>query len=336
MTGLEFGILPTAIYGAETPDAQQIGENVELVQTCENLGFRYISYGQHFAGAELRYYQTVPYLTYLAMQAPKMTALTGIILLSMVSPVEVAESVATMDAITGGRTIFGAGLGYSEHEYKSQGVDPKLKIRRFEGALDLIKQYWSGEEVNYSGPFWDVQGVIPSVRPVQKPRPPIWIGGQATPAVKRAARLADSWYAPPFPSHSDLADMRKLYLAERNLLGLPTDTPFPVRRELMIAPTRAKAKAMAEERSMMRYATYQKWGLDGENTPVSTETPKSGIDVESQFILGTIDECVDALGKLQEDLGMTHFFYKAHWQGLPHKDAMDQVELFGEVVAQLK
>jgi alkanesulfonate monooxygenase SsuD/methylene tetrahydromethanopterin reductase-like flavin-dependent oxidoreductase (luciferase family) len=336
MAALEFGILPTAIYGAETPHAQQLKENVELVQTSEEFGFRYISYGQHFAGTELRYYQTVPYLTYLALMAPKMTALTGILLLSMISPVEVAESVATLDAITEGRVIMGLGLGYSEREYLSQGVDPKQKIRRFEHGLDLIKAYWSGEPVNYDGPFWKLDNVLPAVRPFQQPRPPIWIGGQAAPAILRAARMGDAWYAPPFPSHDGLAEMRRIYLEERARLGLATDGAFPVRRELLIAPTRAEAARLAAERSALRYQTYEKWGLQGENTPISETSHSSGIDVESQFLLGSAAEIVDQLGALQENLGMTHFFYKSHWQGLPHSEAMKQLELFGtQVIPQL-
>jgi alkanesulfonate monooxygenase SsuD/methylene tetrahydromethanopterin reductase-like flavin-dependent oxidoreductase (luciferase family) len=334
--GLKFGILPTPIYGVEVPPARHLAEHTELVQTAQDLGFRFMACGQHFAGSELRYYNPITYLTYLALQAPKMTAVTGIMLLSMTSPVELAENIATMDVVTGGRVVFGVGLGYSDKEFLAQGIDPRQKVRRFEHGLDLIKALWSGEEVNYEGPFWKVTGATPSVLPLQDPCPPIWIGGQAAPAVLRAARMGDAWYAPPFPSHDGLAAMRQLWIDERERLELPTDGDFPVRREVIVADNRAQAIQIAAERSALRYRTYQSWGLQGENTPISDGSAASGIDVESQFILGSPDECVEQIGKLQETLGMTHFMFKSHWQGLPHVEAMKQLELFGtKVLPQL-
>ena len=326
---LKFGILATAIYGAETPPAQHLAEHREMVQAAEQLGFSLFIAGQHFLGTELRYYQPVPYLAYLSTFAPKMQVATGIILLAMANPVDVAEQIATLDAVTGGKAIFGVGLGYSEREFRAFGVDSKSKVPRFETSIELIKQLWSGREVNHTSRFWTVEGVIPSVLPVQRPGPPIWIGGQVAAAVKRAARLGDVWYAPPFPSHTELAAMRELFLQERRVHGLSTDGDFAVRREMIIANTREEAKRLAEERNGLRYSIYKKWGLAGSNTPID-KGPQ--MNVEEQFILGTPGECAEQLADLRKRLGMTHFVFKAHWQGLPHKDAMHQLERFGTEV----
>lgn len=329
MAGLSFGILPTPIYGAETHYRQQLDEAVELVTTAEQLGFSLMSSGQHFVGTELRYYQPVPYLGFLSQHATSMRALIGISLLSMVNPVETAESVATLDAVTDGRVVFGAALGYSDREFKAMGVDPKQKISRFEEGLALVRAMWSGEEVNVTGRHFAVEGVLPSVQPVQPGGPDVWVGGQSTPAVRRAARLGDAWYVPPFPSHDELRTLRAEYLQVREEHGLSTDIEFPVRRELIVADSRDEARRIAQERSELRYRTYARWGLSGENQPTRGD---SGIDVDSQFLLGSPDEIVDQLGRLQEDLGMTMFLFKSHWQGLPHSDAMKQLELFGATV----
>jgi alkanesulfonate monooxygenase SsuD/methylene tetrahydromethanopterin reductase-like flavin-dependent oxidoreductase (luciferase family) len=333
VSGLRFGILPTPIYGAETPYRQHLDEARELVQTCEQLGFSLMSCGQHYVGTELRYYQPVPYLAWLGQQAPTMQVLTGIMLLSMNHPVDLAEQIATLDVVTDGRAVFGAALGYSDREFRALGVDPKTKIKRFEQGLALIRELWSGKPVTSSSPWWQVDDVLPAVLPAQPGGPPVWIGGQSEPAIRRAARLGDAWYAPPFPSHQGLADLRTIYLRVREEHGLSTDGEFPVRRELIVADTRAEAERLARERSALRYQTYKSWGLSGQHTP--TEAPE--IDVEQQFILGSPAECVDQLGRLQQDLGMTLFLFKAHWQGLPHRDAMQQVERFGtEVIPQLR
>jgi alkanesulfonate monooxygenase SsuD/methylene tetrahydromethanopterin reductase-like flavin-dependent oxidoreductase (luciferase family) len=328
--GLTFGILPTPIYGAETPYRQQLAEHRELVSTAEQLGFGAMVCGQHFLGSELRYYQPVPYLIYLSQSAPTMTAVTGIMLLSMTNPVEVAEQFATLDAVTNGRSVFGVGLGYSEREFRALGADSRTKVARFEKGLELIKALWSGDEVNYDDGFWTVEGIRPAVLPAQRPRPPIWVGGQSEAAVRRAARVGDAWYAPPFPSHDGLASLRKVFLAEREATGQQADGAFPLRRELLIARTRSEAAEQARQRSRLRYRTYQTWGLSGENTPAA-QAPDA-IDVESQFILGSPDECAERLAALRDDLGMTHFMFKPHWPGLPHREAMAQLEWFGTAV----
>jgi alkanesulfonate monooxygenase SsuD/methylene tetrahydromethanopterin reductase-like flavin-dependent oxidoreductase (luciferase family) len=332
---LRFGVLATPIYGADTPYERQLAEHRELVQAADQLGFDLIVAGQHFLGTELRYYQPVPYLTYLSTFAPRMSVVTGIMLLSMVNPVELAEQVATLDVLTGGQCVFGVGLGYSDREFRAFGVDPHTKVSRFESGLELIKLLWSGERVDYDGRFWQVDGVQPSVLPAQRPRPPIWIGGQSEPAVRRAARLGDAWYAPPFPSHDGLAELRKLFLDERAAQGSDLAGAFPVRRELLIADTRGAARDQAAVRSRLRYQTYRSWGLQGDHTP-SEGAVGGGIDVDQQFILGSPAECAEQLGDLRDTLGMTHFLFKAHWPGLPHLEAMRQLERFGsEVLPQL-
>lgn len=327
---MRFGILLTSVYDASVDARVQVREHEELVRTAEQLGFDLMVCGQHFLGSELRYFQPVPWLTHMAQVAPSMRTATGIVLLSMVNPVDIAEQMATLDVLTGGRAVFGAGLGYSGHEFDAFGVEPGTRVARFEESLALVKALWSGETVDVAGRFHSVRGARPAVRPLQPGGPPVWIGGQAAGAVRRAARLADAWYAPPFPSHTQLAELRRLFLETRAEAGLPTDGDFPLRRELLIAASRAAGTEAALERYRARYETYRKWGLSGENTPVDAGALRA--DIEQQFILGTPAECADELARLRDELGMTDFVYKAHWPGLPHREAMAQLEEFGTKV----
>jgi alkanesulfonate monooxygenase SsuD/methylene tetrahydromethanopterin reductase-like flavin-dependent oxidoreductase (luciferase family) len=333
---MKFGILTTPVWGRETDPAVQFAEHKELVQTAEQLGFSVMVAGQHFLGSELRYYQPVPYLTYLSQFAPSMQVAIGIILLSLVNPVETAEQVATLDAVTGGRAILGVGLGYSDHEFKAFGIPREQRVQRFEEGLELIKALWSGQEVNFRSTNFLVQGANPSVLPVQRPRPPIWIGGQGEKAIRRAARHADAWYAPPFPTHEGLARLRAVFLEERAAAGLPLDGDFPLRRELLIAGSRDEARRLAIQCSAARYNTYLKWGLgDRLEQDAKNFGSQSNEDIDSRFVLGTPEECAAELDRLRTELGMTHFMFKSHWPGLPHVDAMRQVELFGTRVMPL-
>jgi alkanesulfonate monooxygenase SsuD/methylene tetrahydromethanopterin reductase-like flavin-dependent oxidoreductase (luciferase family) len=329
----------TAIHDASTPPAQQVAEHRELVQAAEQLGFELIVCGQHFLGTELRYYQPIPYLTHMATAAPSMRIATGIILLSMLNPVQVAEDVATLDVVTGGRATFGAAVGYSPREFQAFGVERGDRVARFEEALSLVKKLWSGEEVVHAGEHFRLDGAVrPSVLPAQKPRPPIWLGGQAAAAVRRAARLGDAWYAPPFPTHDALRRLRELFVEERERAGLPAAREFPVRRELLIADSKREARRGAAMRSRARYQTYLQWGLAeggdlGDSGGGFAEADDA--EAEGRFLLGTADEVAEALARLRDEIGMTHFIFKPQWPGLPHAEALGQLELFGTKVLPL-
>jgi len=333
---MKFGILLTAIWGRETPPNVQINEHRELVQLADQLGFESMVAGQHFLGTELRYYQPVPYLTHMSQFAPTMHPTIGLVLLSLVNPVELAEQVATLDVVSGGRARLCVGLGYSDHEFRAFGIPRESRVKRFEEGLELIKALWSGEEVTFTGKLFNVENALPSVMPLQRPRPPIWIGGQGEKAIRRAARMADAWYPPPFPTHEGLAKLRAIFLEERHRVGLPLDGEFPVRRELVIASSRAEARRMAAARSQARYDLYLKWGLGGDldsnNKGFGSQADE---DIDARFILGTAEDCAEQLDALRRDLGMTEFLLKPQWFGLPHAEAMQQLELFGTKVVPL-
>lgn len=333
---MKFGTVITPVWGKETDPKVQFAQHREVVQLAEQLGFSSMVAGQHFLGGELRYYQPIPYLTYMSQFAPSMDVVIGITLLSLVNPVELAEQVATMDALTDGKVVLGVGLGYSDHEFRAFGIPRETRIKRFEEGIELIKALWSGEEVNFKGELFDVEGVSPSVLPVRKPRPPIWAAGQAEKPVRRAARLADAWYPPPFPTHEGLAHLRGIFLEERERCGLPLDGDFPVRRELVIADSRAEARKKAVQRSAARYDLYMKWGMGDR---LSKETKGLGSqadeDIDSRFILGSPEDCAEQLDALRRDLGMTHFILKPQWLGMPHEEALQQIELFGTKVMPL-
>jgi alkanesulfonate monooxygenase SsuD/methylene tetrahydromethanopterin reductase-like flavin-dependent oxidoreductase (luciferase family) len=335
MAMLKFGVLTTPVWGRETDPRLQLAQHQELVQMAEQLGFNAMVAGQHFLGSELRYYQPVPYLTYLSRFAPSMQVTIGLILLSLVNPVETAEQVATLDVLTGGKAVLCVGLGYADHEFRAFGIDREMRVKRFEEGIALIKALWSGDEVTFNGELFKVEKVLPAVLPMQRPRPPIWIGGQGEKAIRRAARISDGWYAPPFPTHEGLARLRGVFIEERNKAGLPP-ADFPLRRELVIADSRKEARRLAAQRSAARYNTYLKWGLgerlDQDNKGFGSQADE---DIESRFILGTAEECAERLDALRRDLGMTHFMFKPQWPGLPHAEALRQVELFGTQVIPL-
>ena len=124
-------------------------------------------------------------------------------------PQVVANAVASLDLLSGGRAIFGAGLGGVPEEFTAFGEpgDPKERAAMLDEGLQILDGLWSGETVAHRGRHYAVQGVSLAPRPLQRPRIPIWIGGEGPPALRRAARW-DGWLAPA-TSHDGTPTMAK-------------------------------------------------------------------------------------------------------------------------------
>jgi alkanesulfonate monooxygenase SsuD/methylene tetrahydromethanopterin reductase-like flavin-dependent oxidoreductase (luciferase family) len=258
-----------------------------------------------------------------------MRVATGIILLPLTHPLRVAEEIATLDALTDGRVIMGLGIGYAQSEFDAFGVDRSTRTARFEESVELIKALWTGEPVTHDGEFFRLDQVATSTLPVQSPHPPIWIGAQAEVSVRRAARLADAWYVPPFPTHRELLALYEVYLEERAATGRSGPAAIPVRRELFLADTVAEAEAAVAAGASSRYGTYSAWGLDLDDG--------LGQDrwLDNRFLLGDGATVAEGIARLASEVEHSEFVYKPQWPGQDHARAMSQLERFGTEVVPL-
>lgn len=121
---------------------------------------------------------------------------TGVLLLPIRSPALVAKAVATLDYLSGGRAILGAGLGGEfAQEYAVCGVPLRERGRRANESIAAIKALWTTAPATFNGSFYHFDEVVMAPRPVQQPHPPIWVGGRSEAAIERAGKLGDGWLA---------------------------------------------------------------------------------------------------------------------------------------------
>lgn len=122
---------------------------------------------------------------------------TNILVLAYRNPFLTAKAIASLDALSGGRVIVGVAAGYLEGEYRALGADFEHRNARADEALIAMKAAWTGESVRFAGQDFEAVGNTMLPRPVQRPHPPIWVGGNSRTAIRRAARHAQGWS--PFP-----------------------------------------------------------------------------------------------------------------------------------------
>ena len=131
------------------------------------------------------------------MIAPKLRLCPGVVLLPLHSPLHVAEELGSLDVMCDGKLIFGAGIGYREVEFNAFGSTQKQSGPRFEECLTAVKRLWTEDFVTMEGSYFKLDNANCTTMPVQKPMPPVWIGANANVGIRRAARMADTWFINP-------------------------------------------------------------------------------------------------------------------------------------------
>jgi len=183
------------VPAAPDPDASEpLRRAFDVCTRAEALGFDFGVVPQHpFTPG----YPLSPWVT-LGALATRTTSLrlgTNIMLLPLDHPLDVAEEVATVDQISGGRVFLGAGVGYRPYEYAALGLDFHRRGARMSECLEIVQRAWTEERFSFHGEHFGFDDVCVVPKPVQRPRPPIWVGANSDAGVSRAARLADGWLA---------------------------------------------------------------------------------------------------------------------------------------------
>src|SRR6185436_3880739 len=133
-------------------------------------------------------------LSHIAGHTERLLLGTGIIILPQRNPVVLAKELASVDVVSKGRLIFGLGAGYLEPEFRAIGAPFEQRGAVTDEAIEAIKALWTMENPAYEGRFFSFGGIDAQPRPVQKPHPPIHVGGMSRHGARRAARYGDGWY----------------------------------------------------------------------------------------------------------------------------------------------
>jgi alkanesulfonate monooxygenase SsuD/methylene tetrahydromethanopterin reductase-like flavin-dependent oxidoreductase (luciferase family) len=328
---VKLGLLLNLQFVAGQSPAEQFAERIRQVELARQAGFDLVVCSHHFLSDPYAELQPIPVLARLTAHTGPMRLLTGIVLLPLHSPVEIAEQGATIDVMSGGRFVLGVGVGYRDVELDAFGVPPGEAVRRFVAGTKLIERLWTEERVTHDGPFWRLDDVPIRLRPVQRPRPPIWIAGNSDGSVRRAARLGDAWYVNPHARLDTLERQLDLYRQALAEAGKPFPAELPMRRELYVAPTREAAWRECGPYLEGKYRTYSAWGQDR----VVPEAAGFGLDfdelADERFLIGDPDDCVEGLRRCRA-MGATTVVLRVQWPGMPSAAALRAIELVGERV----
>ena len=195
---MKVGLFLTNQQFLDTDMIAALDDQIAMVHHARDFGWDTLLSGQHYLNeGNNQQLQLVPFLARLIPEAGDMNIALGILLLNLHNPVYTAETVASLDIISRGKLIFGVGLGYRDVEFDAFAVPKGKRVARFEEYLELVQKLWTEDSVTHSSETCTLNNIRMNVRPVQKPRPPIWLAANNDKAIKRAASCV--LYTSPSP-----------------------------------------------------------------------------------------------------------------------------------------
>jgi|YelNatPaOPRAMG01_1025707.scaffolds.fasta_scaffold00639_11 probable F420-dependent oxidoreductase len=165
-----------------------------ILPTVYKSAYPYSSSGRMPAPPDTPLHDPMLVLAYVAAITSKIKLATGIYVLPIRNPFTTAKAVASLDVLSGGRFIFGVGIGWLEEEFEAVGMNFKDRALRTREYVGLMKELWTKDDPVYEGKTVSIKGFKFMPKPIQKPHPPIVFGGHTEPSLRRAARLGDGWY----------------------------------------------------------------------------------------------------------------------------------------------
>lgn len=329
----QFGIVIRGQYPLEDDIGSRFDELMVQARTASALGYDSITATSHFSTYPFQSLQQIPMLARLTAEAPNVRLNAGIVLLSLYTPLEIAEQLATIDIMSGGRLIFGAALGYRDVEFKAFGVPKARRGKRFEENLIAIKRLWTEDTVDMVGEHFELDGASCLPRPIQKPHPPIWIGANADAALRRAARLGDCWYINPHNRIDTIIRQLDIYKRALDEFDKPFPDEMPMRREVFVARTREEAMRLCRPYLGQKYSAYHDWGQD-QQMPKGDDDLGLAFDelAGNRFLIGSPDEVAEQILKLRSSIGINHLVVSVAWAGMPQNLVLEAMQLMAEEV----
>ena len=317
----------------ETDMKARFDELMEQVRIAESIGFSDLLSGMHYAGYPLQQFQLLPFLARAMAETEKMRIITGIILLSLHKPLDIAEQLSSLDVMSGGRLVFGSGLGYREVEFRGFGTTQSERVPRLVENLEAIKRLWTEDHVNMKGSHFELVDTTLSLKPLQKPHPPLWMGANADAAVRRAAELVDTWFINPHQRMDTIERQLDIYKAALDEFGKPFPDELPMMREIFVAETRDKAKEVARPYLEEKYKVYHQWGQD-KAMPEGDDNLDLDFDelTRDRFLFGSPDEVAEQIIGYEQRLGVTHMVLGMQGVGMPQSQMLESMHLFAEEV----
>ncbi len=234
---------------------------------------------------------------------------TGVSLAPFYHPLRLAEEVALLDILSGGRVNWGAGRGFARAEFEAFGIPPEESSSRFRETVEIVLRAWTDEKLHFAGRHFNFQGVEVLPKPMQRPHPPVWMAASSEGAIDWAASRGFSILMDPHSSAIEIGRKRQRYSEQLALAGFAeSGRDIPVARLVAIAANTETATSVARNGAEWIVNSY----LGAQYRPVmhSDFTP-AGADpirryLDQVILYGTAEAVSDQMRRLHDEIGVDY------------------------------
>ena len=246
--------------------------------------------------------------THVAAHTERLRIGMAVSLAAFYNPLRLAEEVAMVDVLSGGRVNWGAGRGFDRTEFEAFEVPVAESSDRFRESVEIVLAAWRDERVSYEGKFWRYDGVEVLPKPLQTPHPPVWLAATSPDSIQRAAERGHDILQDPHSTAEDLGVKRELYRDTLRAHGFPAEgRVIPTARLLAVAPTDREAAEVALAGARWTVASYANASRRASPPPYM----KPGVDPIERYMNGVIvhgspERVRDQVIELRDTIGLDY------------------------------
>jgi alkanesulfonate monooxygenase SsuD/methylene tetrahydromethanopterin reductase-like flavin-dependent oxidoreductase (luciferase family) len=254
---MKVGVLQFFSWSRRIPLTTVYARAFERIRIMDQTGYDCVWLAEHHFNT----YSVCPSINVMGAHVASITQNLriglAVSLAAFYNPLRLAEEVAMLDVLSGGRVNWGAGRGFDRSEFEAFGVPPEESSDRFRESVEIVLAAWRSERLTYQGRFWQYEGIEVLPKPLQAPHPPVWMAATSLPAIEWAAGRGFSILMDPHSSRADLIAKRRYY-ADKLVAAGHSDAGrvIPMARLVAIDGTADKAREVARRAAGWTVASY--------------------------------------------------------------------------------
>ena len=247
--------------------------------------------------------------TMAAARTKRLRIGTAVSLAPFYNPLRLAEEVALLDVLSGGRVNWGAGRGFARVEFTAFGVPPEESASRFREAVEIVLRAWTDERLNFAGRHFQFDDIEVLPKPAQLPHPPVWMAASSEGAIEWAASRGFSILMDPHSSGPEIGAKRQFYAGKLAAAGFSeAGRDIPIARLVAVAESTGNAAAVARSGAEWILNSYlgaqHRPVMQGSFTPVGVDPVQRYLD--EVILHGTPDKVGDEILRLRDEIGLDY------------------------------
>jgi alkanesulfonate monooxygenase SsuD/methylene tetrahydromethanopterin reductase-like flavin-dependent oxidoreductase (luciferase family) len=298
---VKFGVLQFFSSTGRVPIETVYARAFERIALMDQTGYDAVWLAEHHFST----YSVCPSIpvmgAHVAARTTRLRIGAAVTLAGLYQPLRLAEELALLDVLSGGRLAWGAGRGFDPREFRAFGVPVEESAERMLECVEIVLAAWRDTKLEHRGRYWSFSGIDVLPKPLQKPHPPVWLAASSPDAIVRAARRGFSILFNPHATHQEIGRSHRLYRETLQSNGHAyAGRELPVARLLAVAPTDRAAEEVARGGA--------RWTVGSYATPVDGTSPEARVEtyVRDVVLHGSPERIVDELSRLREEIGLEY------------------------------